>query len=248
MDEIVFEYRNKNYGAYILRKLYNKHVTISLLLAVFILCAGLAYPFISGLNPKNNGRNVEIDGGAVFTPPPPIDKVKPPPPVPPELDPKRLVLLPPKVVEGNVPDIDILNQDDLGKKTINAPVSPDEPGTTTDEPPVIVEKPDTEIHIVVQEMPSFTGGESALYQFLADNLIYPKMAKENNVQGKVYVYFVVDSRGHITNVRLLRGIGSGCDEEAIRVISMMPVWNAGKQDGRAVNVSFNMPIVFKLEN
>ena len=87
------------------------------------------------------------------------------------------------------------------------------------EPTILDVKPEADIYSSVEEMPTFVGGESALYKFLADNIVYPQMAKESNVQGKVYVSFVIDARGHITNVKLLRGIGGGCDQEALRVIS-----------------------------
>jgi len=249
MDEIVFEFRNKNYGAYVLRNLYNKHVTESLFLAVFMLCAGLCYPFISGFYTKNNGRHLINGVGAEFTTPPPIDNVEPPPLPPPAIDLKRLVFIAPRVIEGDVPDEPNLFMEDINRVTINAPVSPVETGTVTETPPPVLEiEAEPEIPTFVQEMPSFEGGESALFQFIADNIKYPQSAKESNVQGKVYVSFVIDANGHVTRVKLLRGIGSGCDEEAMRVISMMPTWNAGRQNGRAVSVLFNLPIVFKLEN
>jgi len=248
MDEIVFENRNKSYGAYILRKLYNRHLAISLLIAVFLLIAGLCYPFISGFYPKPDGRYLSNDGKTVLVNPPNIDKVIPPPLPPPALNVDRFIFRAPKVTEGPVDDDIIFNTDDLIKNAVNIPLSSEEPTTATQGPTILDVAPDAEIHIFVEEMPTFVGGDSARQKFLAENLSYPQMAKENNVQGTVYVSFVIDARGRITNVKLLRGIGAGCDEEALKVISMMPNWNAGRQNGRTVNVSFNMPIVFKLAN
>jgi protein TonB len=104
------------------------------------------------------------------------------------------------------------------------------------------------IFTVVEEMPSFPGGEEALYKFLAKNTRYPDMAKDAGVQGIVYLTFVIEEDGSINDVRLLRGIGGGCDEEAIRVMNKMPKWSPGKQRGRTVRVQYNMPFRFTLAN
>ena len=108
--------------------------------------------------------------------------------------------------------------------------------------------PEDEIFRVVEEEPSFPGGEIARIKFLQQNIKYPQWARERGIQGAVYITFVVEPDGSISNVSLLRGIGGGCDEEAIRVIESMPRWNAGKQWGRAVRVQFNMPIKFTLQH
>lgn len=106
---------------------------------------------------------------------------------------------------------------------------------------------DSHIYTVVEEMPSYPGGDEARIKFLQKNIKYPQEAKENGIQGTVYVTFVVDENGKVTDPKVLRGIGGGCDEEAIRVVKLMPKWNAGKQSGKAVRVQFNMPIRFTLD-
>jgi len=103
-----------------------------------------------------------------------------------------------------------------------------------------------EIFKAVQTPPSFSGGDAARMKFLAENLKYPQMAKEIGIQGKVYVTFVVEPDGSISNIEITRGIGGGCDEEALRVTKLMPNWISGKQRGKAVRVQFNMPIKFTL--
>jgi protein TonB len=111
----------------------------------------------------------------------------------------------------------------------------------------VVDPPqEPEVFTVVEQMPEFPGGNDALMKFIRDNLKYPEIAKENGVQGKVICGFVVSKEGEVYDVRVLRGIGSGCDQEAVRVIKMMPQWTPGKQNGRPVNVKFNLPISFKL--
>lgn len=106
---------------------------------------------------------------------------------------------------------------------------------------------EAEIFTVVEESPSFPGGEEARIRFLQENIEYPQMARESGIQGTVYMTFVVEPSGSVSAVRVLRGIGGGCDEEAIRVIQKMPKWNPGKQRGKPVRVQFTMPIKFTLQ-
>lgn len=97
------------------------------------------------------------------------------------------------------------------------------------------------------EMPSFPGGDSQRLKFLSKNIRYPQQASENGVQGTVFVSFVVKKDGSLSDIKTLRGIGGGCDEEAIRVVKKMPRWNPGYQNGKKVSVLFNMKIDFRLE-
>lgn len=113
-----------------------------------------------------------------------------------------------------------------------------------EEEEVIAEEP---IFVVVESMPSFPGGYEALMKYLHDNIRYPVMAKELNIQGKVFLTFVVEKDGSVTDVELLRGIGGGCDEEAIKVVQNMPKWIPGKQRNVPVRVRFNLPVNFKLQ-
>lgn len=99
---------------------------------------------------------------------------------------------------------------------------------------------------IAEKMPEFVGGEKALYAFLSENVRYPKMALENNVEGKVFVEFIVNSDGTISDVKVLRPAGFGMDEEAKRVIKSMPKWIPGKQGGKEVRVMYVIPINFSL--
>ena len=103
------------------------------------------------------------------------------------------------------------------------------------------------IFTVVETDPEFPGGMDALYKYLEDNITYPKEAKEHNISGKVYVTFVVEKDGSISNPKLLRDIGGGCGAEAIRVVKAMPRWTPGKQRGKPVRVQFNIPVNFTLK-
>jgi protein TonB len=161
-------------------------------------------------------------------------KVKPPAPKP-----------PPQTTILNIVEDDVEIEDEI---IIDAEIDQD---TEIEEYiPVEIEEEEiveAEIFTVVEESPSFPGGDVARIKFLQENIEYPTMARESGIQGTVYVTFVVEPNGSVSNVQILRGIGGGCDEEAIRVIKAMPSWNPGKQRGKPVRVQFNMPIKFTLQ-
>ena len=120
---------------------------------------------------------------------------------------------------------------------------------TVEKPPVpetISSEKQDSIYLVVENMPEFPGGRKALMKYLADNIKYPKDAKKRGIHGRVFVNFIVEEDGSISNVKLLRGIGSGCDEESIRVVKAMPKWIPGEHEGKKVRVSFNVPLKFVL--
>lgn len=126
---------------------------------------------------------------------------------------------------------------------LDAPVVPDKG-------PAVVEGPKEtkpEIFEFVEQMPEFPGGEDALQAYLSKNIKYPKQANEQGIHGRVVLNFVVNENGEISDIVRVRGIGYGCDEEAMRVIKSMPPWKAGKQNGKAVKVAFSLPVTFELE-
>ena len=116
--------------------------------------------------------------------------------------------------------------------------------------PVEVEEEEiqeAEIFTIVEEMPEFPGGMNKLAEYLGKNIKYPQMARESGIQGRVFVQFVVEPDGSVSNVAVMRSLGGGCDEEAIRVVKSMPKWKAGKQRGKPVRVSYILPVNFKLK-
>jgi protein TonB len=161
-------------------------------------------------------------------------KVKPPPPPPP----KQVTQI--KVVDDDVEvddeiDIDAEADEETAMEEYVPPVEDEE------------EVKEQEIFTVVESMPEFPGGMGALMTYLAKNIKYPPLAKESGIQGKVFINFVVEPDGSISNVKVLRGIGGGCDEEAVRVVKNMPKWKPGMQRGKPVRVSFNLPVKFTLQ-
>jgi TonB family protein len=105
---------------------------------------------------------------------------------------------------------------------------------------------DEEVFVIVDKVPEYPGGDEARLDFLRENVKYPPEAKEKGIQGTVYVYFIVEKDGTVTNVKVARGVDKLIDDEAIRVTKMMPKWTPGKQKGKDVRVSYNMPIRFTL--
>ncbi|MFT6815543.1 MAG: protein TonB [Sphingobacteriales bacterium] len=156
-------------------------------------------------------------------PPPP-----PPPPAPLELE----------VVEDDaeIEEVEIKStevDEDTRVEIIEAPA----PEENTNE---------QEVFTIVENMPEFPGGEAAMRKYIGKNIKYPNLARENKVEGTVYIQFVINQNGEISDVKILRGIGAGCDEEALRVIKKMPAWAPGKQRGKPVRVQFTLPVKFKL--
>ncbi len=105
----------------------------------------------------------------------------------------------------------------------------------------------TEVITFVEEMPTFPGGENALMQFLSDNIQYPDSAKANSITGTVFVSFIIDAEGNVTNAKVLRGVNKLLDDEALRVVRMLPKWIPGKQGGINVAVYYHFPVKFILK-
>ena len=99
----------------------------------------------------------------------------------------------------------------------------------------------------VEDMPEFPGGEQAMMDFVSKNVVYPQEAQEKGISGRVFVSFIVEKDGSVNEVKIVRGIGGGCDEEAVRVVKAMPKWKPGTDKGKAVRVNYMLPITFKLQ-
>ncbi len=165
------------------------------------------------------------------------------PPVIPEKP--KVKLPPPPVINIKINDEP---GDDYPDIVIDAGIGIDDPVPYFPEgnKPEELIKEDTLIVDFPDKNPEFPGGTAALFQYLHDHIKYPLLARESNIQGTVYVYFVVESDGSITNFKVVRSVGGGCDEEAVRIVKSMPRWKPGLQHSRPVRVSFNLPVKFVL--
>ena len=161
-----------------------------------------------------------------------------PPPPPPEQ--------PEVVTELNVIEDDAESKNEVDMSSFQR----QEEATNIEITPVKIEEEEEEeeqeIFQVVEQDPEFPGGIEALMKYLQQNIKYPQLARENNITGRVYVTFVVEKDGSVTGVRVLRDIGGGCGQEAIRVVKSMPKWTPGKQRGKNVRVQYNLPVNFSL--
>jgi len=163
----------------------------------------------------------------------PITQQEPPPPPPPP--PPQTTIL------------EIVEDDEEIEEEIE--IEDTEADESMEIEPIVVEEEEyeePEIFTIVEDMPSFPGGEAALFKYLGENIKYPAMAKDAGITGTVFVTFVVKENGTVSAVRVLRGIGGGCDEEAVRVVQAMPKWKPGKQRGKSVRVQYNLPLRFVL--
>ncbi|MFM2048016.1 MAG: hypothetical protein RI955_562 [Bacteroidota bacterium] len=113
---------------------------------------------------------------------------------------------------------------------------------------IFAQEINSEIFSYVEQMPEFIGGEAALMKFISVNIKYPQVAKDAEIEGRVIVSFVVTTEGKLTDLKVLRDIGGGCGEEAIRVLKLSPDWKPGMQNGKKVNVKMVLPIKFSLDN
>lgn len=250
LDEIVFENRNKEYGAYDLRMRYKKNLNRSMFIAFVFLLIISGTPFIMALQNQDRSQiitndinidlmDVDTDRDDVAPPPPP-----PPPPLEDKLE-QQVKFTAPEVVDSTDDDASMGTNDDLLKNIKND----DLPPVIDDTPPEILKPADDDVAVpsyVVEEQPRFPGGEEALLKFIAEHTIYPDIPKENNVQGKVHLEFEVKKDGSIGDVKILRGVDPYIDAEAIRVIKSLPKWEPGRQGGNPVKVTMQIPINFVL--
>ncbi|SJZ40327.1 outer membrane transport energization protein TonB [Chitinophaga eiseniae] len=267
--DILFEGRNKDYGAYALRNRYDRRVrnavmgTASIVLVVmggYVLNNTLmAHDVVSRPVVLETPRMIDpLDEplpDPVLPPPPPVQTS--PPPAAPTVDFASLVVAPDREVR---PEEEPPRINDIGNKAIGFENKEGDPngrpeglddltGPTTGVVDIPVAPEREERFTFVEFMPEFPGGEPALMKYLSKNIRYPHMAQENGVQGSVFIQFVVNRDGSISEVKAVGASkGAGLEEEAIRVVSKMPNWKPGKQNGKAVTVIFNLPIRFQLDN
>ena len=262
-DDIIFQARNRAYGAFDLRRNYRPTLTRALGLGVGLFLLGLSAPTLyARLWPSNFVDSNQLMNEVTLTniAEPPAEKPIPLPPVEqaPAVNTVRnlpLVVMPEAdVVEDNLPPTtEQLKDATSGIETVEGTgdveviAAPETTAPTAIEKAVEVEAKTEEPFTVVEQQPEYPGGLEALRSFLGNNLKYPRAAASAGVAGRVYVSFVVNTDGSLTDLHVVKGIGFGCDEEAVRVMQKMPRWRPGKQSGRAVRVKYNLPISFTLE-
>ena len=210
---------------------------IGLVISLSIVILGFEWKSFDSAGVKDLGQVAE-DFDQIFEIPP----TQQPPPPPPQQKVQYLNIVEvvdDEVIEEVEIELDIEITEDMVIEDVQYQA------TVAEEPEEEVAE---EIFTIVEEWPTFPGGDAAFYAYLKENLNYPTLAKRNGIQGIVFVRFVVEKDGSITQAQAIRGIGGGCDEEAVEVIKQSPKWNIGKQRGRPVRVAMTVPIRFIMSN
>lgn len=252
--DILFDNRNKQYGGYELRKHYNQRVRNAMLI---VLGSCVTLSVFMSIHSKSSTivTHPPIEVSPIHIDPPPVHKIVIPPPVAPPAQPhtNTIAFHPPKIVddhdiiEKSAPTVTELTHSTPGLSTSNNndpnSLNPDIVSTHSGTTNVIAKAADKPM-VWVPQMPEFNGD---IQSYISSNIHYPDAARENNIDGKVTIQFVVNEDGSVSNAKILKGIGGGCDEEAIRIVSCMPRWKPGKQNGKTVKVYFTLPINFQLK-
>jgi len=253
-EDIVFERRNKDYGAYVLRKLYSKNVVVAVIITLSSIGLVFAIPYIAAFI-KSQGEEEIVDTKVLTTvtldQPPPITPNQPPPPkvdVPPPI--KTIKYVAPKVTKEEVVEEEMPTVEELKQVEVSTETQEGETQVVFEEPvkAVVVEEDEDKIFTVVEQQADFPGGMSELYKFLNKNIRFPSSARRMGVNGKAFVQFVVDREGKISDIEVIKSLSPDCDKEAIRLVSIMPAWKPARQNGRNVRSKFVLPLTFKLEN
>jgi periplasmic protein TonB len=265
LDDMVFENRNKEFGAYDLRKHYAQRLTRALVIMIVAVTVGslAAFKYVSRekLIPKPpvDIKWVVFDEVEIK----PEKKIEKTPSKPQAPKMKIIVNPPPNPVavldkpEAVPPTNKELDETATGPKAVDGPKG--DPGITSNpntdsggdeivipEPPIVETKID--LPVVFSDIsPAFPGGMGSLSGFLSKNMQYPAPAVRSGTEGRVIVQFVVERDGSIAQAKVLKGIGFGCDEEALRVVNKMPKWSPGSNNGEKVRVFYTLPILFKLD-
>jgi protein TonB len=257
LDDFIFTNRNHEYGAFELRKGYEKTMRKSFLIgsAIFVLALFISNIYANRDQTAEKPWTTMNPGDYHFPPPvePPI--VIPPPPVAEVPDVPTTEFLPPEItldpIEDDTPPTQVTLSIAPPAEVTNVGI-PDDIGLPIEEDAkpeeIVVIKPvEDKEFIVVEQLAEYPGGMKAMIEFLSNNLKYPAAAVRSNISGKVFLSFGVDKNGNIYDVTVTKGIGFNCDEEAVRVVKAMPKWKPGRQSGNAVKSRFNLPIAFMLE-
>ncbi|MFN8239701.1 MAG: energy transducer TonB [Bacteroidales bacterium] len=246
-DEIVFENRNKEYGAYVIRKKYAKSAILailggtSLFVGFFVLLSFTGTPVAMG----DGDGIIEIfvvPDSTIIDP----NTLKTEPPKEMENKPEVYRYLPPQIVDTvDSNSIQMMANDlltDTSKyKDNKVEIIP------VEDPVIPTDNDDSKVPVIIQEMPVFPGGSEALMKFIYENIKYPEQAVINNIEGRVTLKFVVSADGSVRSATIIKGVDPLLDLEAIRVVSMLPRWKPGKNNGDPAAVWFTVPVKFEIK-
>ena len=216
------------------RQFSSLFLSIGLCVSLLLVISAFQHKFYDESGKTSLGRTEENFEKTLEIPP-----TEQPPPPPPKVQQTQIVeVANDQEIESDVKvnlDIEVNEETKVAPAAVVVQAAP------------VEEEEAQQIFTIVENQPEPEGGMTAFYKYVGENLKYPNLARRNNIEGRVFVKFVVERDGSLTDVQVLKGIGGGCDEEAVRVIQSAPKWKPGKQRGRPVRVQMILPIVFKLE-
>lgn len=263
LNDIVFEGRNKNYGAFELRRIYGRNVTRALIIGAALLALLVFIPAIAKMMEDKKPKEVLNLKENVLMDAPPLDETKPPPPPPPPEAPPppppklTTVKFTPPVVKKDeeVKKEEVPDQEELKDKTVATVTvkgntdAPDLSDLSGEGNKVVEEVVETKVYTYVEQMPALPGGGGmgAIVSAIQKNVRYPAVDLRNQVEGRVFASFTVDENGDISDVKIVKGLSSTIDAETIRSIKALPKFIPGKQNGRSVKVSFTVPVTYKIQ-
>ncbi len=251
-DDLLFEKRNKDYGAYQLRKKYNSVMAAGIIIITLLVSAVVVLPFV--ITP---GEDKVVSGGISYVQvhlenlQPPVDEIFVPPPPPPREAPsiqEIVKYIPPVVVDSIIPLKDTpITTDEILSQSTTERVEAGASGTGND----LLAGQDgistNEAFFIVEVMPAFKGGDiNKFREWVMKRTNYPQAAIDNRIQGTVYLTFIVETDGTVSNVTVVKGVNPLIDDEAVRTIKSSPKWSPGLQRGRPVRVRYSMPLSFTL--
>jgi protein TonB len=246
MDEIVFEGRNKEYGAFDLRKHYRRFLIIAFFIAFIGIIAAMVSPVIAAYQNRNKIHR-KLEKTVVMK----MEKLDeniappPPPPPPPDVEPQAKFEAP-VVVDTVKEEVRIATIDEAKEVVAEAP--PEEIRIEETQHTEEVQEDYEPPFIIVEENATFKGGDVNTFRsWVQENIVYPPVAAEAGISGKVFVQFCVNSKGQVCDIKILRGVHPELDKEVIRCINNSPTWIPAKQGGKAVKQQFVMPIIFQLQ-
>ena len=246
--DLIFEGRNKDYGAYKMRARAARRLNFSVVLVIVIAAVGFSIPrLITMVTPEKKEVMTEVTT---------LSQLEEP-----EVKQEEVQKVQPKFTapvikkDEEVADEDQMkSQEELTESKVTISIADvqgtDEEGGVLleDLKEIVTEAPvEEEVFDMVEQAPQFPGGPAELMSYLGKNIRYPVIAQENGIQGRVVCQFVVGSDGSVRDIKVLRSLDPSCDKEAVRVIQSMPKWIPGRQNGKAVSVRYTLPVTFKLQ-
>jgi periplasmic protein TonB len=253
--ELVFQGKNKEYGAYKLRSDSDKRHNVAMIIIAVVAVVGFSLPkLIEMATPKQKIVNVDVmkmstlDKAVVKNDVKKVEPVAPPPALK-----SSIKFVAPVIAKDEEVKEEFKSQEQLTNTKVAISIADvkgnDEKGkdiADIKQAVTQVEEPD-HVYQVIEQMPQYPGGESELMSYIAKNLKYPVIAQENGIQGKVILRFVVSKSGVVDKIEVVRSLDPACDKEAVRVVRTLQRWIPGKQNGVNVSVYYTLPIAFKLE-